>query len=90
MTNQQLPMQDKEILNDSLATQKELTSSYNTVANECAMPALRDEMLKILSEEHQIQVNLFTEMQKRGWYPTPLAQQQKVQCAKDKFTGAQG
>lgn len=82
---QNLPMQDKEMMNDSLSTQKELTSVYNTFANECAMVALRNEMLNILKEEHEIQATVFAEMQQRGWYQTPLAQDQKVQSAKQKF-----
>ena len=78
-------MQEKEILNDILASQKSATSAYNTFTNECATPAVRDEFMKILTEEHQIQADVFNEMHKRGWYPTPAAEQQKIQQAKQKF-----
>ena len=78
-------MQDKEILQDTLSSQKGATVHFNLAANECAMPALREEMIRILNEEHQMQANVFTEMQQRGWYPTPLAPEQKVQCTKEKF-----
>lgn len=83
MNNGQL--QDKDILNDVLASQKELTGTYNAFSNECATPAVRDEFLNILNEEHQIQADVFEEMQKHGWYPTPAAEQQKIQQAKQKF-----
>lgn len=43
-------------------------------------------MLNLLHDEHAIQADLFMEMQKRGWYPTTPAEDQKVQSAKQKFT----
>ncbi len=78
-------MQEKEILNDVLTSQKAVTGAYNNFANECATPTIRDEFMRILTEEHQIQADVFDEMQKRGWYPTTAAEQQKIQQAKQKF-----
>lgn len=89
---QSIPMQDQEMLHDALSSQKQITGIYNVYANECATPAIRDEMLNILRDEHCIQADIFTEMQKRGWYPTPMAEEQKVQSAKQKYASmnAQG
>ncbi len=84
--NVNIPMQDKEMLHDSLSSQKEITGIYNTFTNECASTALRNEMLNILHDEHSIQADIFTEMQKRGWYPMEMAEEQKIQSAKQKFT----
>ena len=84
-TNTAIPMQDKEILQDVLMSQKSVTGAYNTSANECATPELRTELLRILQEEHSIQASVFTEMHRRGWYPTPMAPQDKIQTAKQKF-----
>ncbi len=84
--NANIPMQDKEMLHDSLSSQKEITGIYNTFTNECVSTALRNEMLNILHDEHSIQADIFTEMQKRGWYPTEMAEEQKIQSAKQKFT----
>jgi spore coat protein CotF len=81
-------MQDKELLNDVLASQKFITGNYNSFANECATPNVRDEFMRILNEEHQIQADVFDVMKKRGWYPTPSAEQQKIQQAKQKFQNA--
>ena len=78
-------MQEKEIFEDALTSQKAVTSAYNNFTNECATPNIRNEFLNILTEEHQIQAEVFDEMKKRGWYPTPAADQQKVQQAKMKF-----
>ena len=80
-----MKMGDMEILNDSIASQKMISSSYDTYANECATPNLRDEFLNILKDEHQIQAEIFTEMQKRGWYQIKPADQQQISQTKQKF-----
>jgi spore coat protein CotF len=81
--NQQ--MGDMDIVNDSIASQKLISDTYNTYANECATPNLRNEFLNILQDEHQIQADLFDEMQKRGWYQVQPAEQQKITQAKQKY-----
>ena len=83
--NGSIAMQDKEMLEDVLTSQKQITGLYNTYANECATTAIRDEMMNILHDEHDIQADIFMEMQKRGWYPTPMAKEQKIQSTKQKF-----
>jgi len=82
-----LPMKDQEMMQDVLASQKAVTGVYNTFTNECACPALRDDFLDILHEEHMIQADVFSELQRRGWYNVVPAEQQKVQQAKQKFQG---
>lgn len=81
-----LKFDDKEMMNDALLSQKNLTSDYNTFANECATPGVRNEFLSILSEEHQIQADVFEELSKRGWYQVPPADQTKIDQAKMKFS----
>lgn len=81
-------MQDQELMNDLLASEKMLTGTYNAFTNECATQQVRDEFLNILNEEHQMQADVFSEMKKRGWYPTPAAQQQMIDQAKQKFQNA--
>ena len=88
MITGQMQMQEKEVFDDILSSQKFTTDTYNTFANECVTPNIRSEFMKILTEEHQIQADVFDEMQKRGWYPTPAADQQKIQQAKQKFQNA--
>lgn len=80
---------DKEIMNDVLSTQKHITGIYNTFSNECVCDSLRNDMLTILREEHNIQANVFNEMQKRGWYAPPNADASAIQQAKAKYTGVQ-
>lgn len=76
---------DKEMLGDALSAQKFVTSGYNTFANECATASLKTDFMNILNEEHQIQHELFLEMQKRGWYQVEAADQAKIQQTKQKY-----
>ena len=84
--NQGAILGDKELLNDALDTQKMISGAYNVFANECAAPEIRNDFLAILQDEHMIQADVFTEMQKRGWYQTQQAPADKVQQAKMKFS----
>ena len=79
---------DREMMDDMLASQKEIAGSYNQAASDCAHNALKSELMTILGEEHQIETELFTEMEKRGWQTVEAADEKKVCRAKDHFTGA--
>lgn len=81
---------DREMMEDALSSQKFITEGYNTFANECASPALKTDFMNILNEEHQIQHELFLEMQKRGWYLVEAADQNKVQQEKQKYMAQSG
>ena len=78
-------MGDKEIVNDSIGSQKLIESAYNTFANECSNTDLRNDFLNILMEEHDIQSDLFREMQRRGWYDVQPAPQSQIQQDIQKF-----
>ncbi len=76
---------DRDILKDSLLSQKYMTQCYNMYANECCDVKLRDELVNILCEEHQIQADIFAEMKKRGYYETQNAEHESIAKAKQKF-----
>ena len=77
---------DKEILNDFLAGQKQITAAYNTFAGECVNPQLRSTFLNILDEEHRIQADLFSDMTAKGWYQVEQADRQKVAQTRQKLS----
>ena len=81
-------LNDREMLTDALSSEKFMTENYNTFTNECASPTLMNEFMNLLSEEHQIQHDIFSEMQKRGWYPTQDAPTQKIAQTKMKFSSS--
>lgn len=78
---------DREIMDDVLTSQKHITGVYNTFSNECVNQQLQADMMTILKEEHNMQFDIFSDMQKRGWYSPAAAEQQKVTEAKSKFEG---
>lgn len=77
---------EKEILGDALATQKTTTANFNTYANECVHEDVRQTMLHILKQEHEIQQNVFNMMHEKGYYPTPMAEQKKVDETKQQYS----
>jgi spore coat protein CotF len=78
---------DQDMMKDLLSSQKFITDGYNNHANEAATPAVLSDFMNILRDEHQIQNDVFCEMQTRGWYPTEAADQNKVIQAKRKYSG---
>ena len=80
--------QEKEILGDALAAQKCATTVFNNFSNECVHEGLRNTMLDILADEHTMQQDVFCSMHERGFYPTPDADQNKIDEAKQKHAAA--
>ena len=76
---------DKEILADGLCAQKEATGLFDKAANECVHPQVRKTMRSILEEEHDLQEDVFDMMHQKGFYPTPVAEDKKIQAAVQKF-----
>lgn len=76
---------DCQMLADALSNEKYLTVRYNDCVNECTSVKLRDEMMNLLAEEHQIAAEFFSEMSKRGWYPTKQAEPNQISQVKQKF-----
>ena len=62
-----------------------MTGTYNTWAGECVNGNLRDDFLCILKEEHEIQAELFSEMQSHGWYQTKPAEQQELNTLRQQY-----
>lgn len=79
---------EKEILGDALAAQKSATNLFNTFSNECVHEGLRSTMLDILRDEHTMQQDVFSSMHERGYYPTPDAEQKKIDETKQRYEAA--
>ena len=77
--------QDQQRITDVLSTQKMATDGYNTFANEASDPVVKNTLMSILNEEHDIQHEVFVEMSKRGWYQTEAAEDNKITQAKQKY-----
>lgn len=78
-------LREKELLQDSLISQKLITGSYNTFAGECVNEQLRGAFLNILEDEHCIQADIFGQLQSNGWYQVEPADARKIEKARNKF-----
>ena len=76
---------DKERIKELLMTEKHLTGSYNSFANETSSKNLHQDLLTILNDEHELEFRLFEEMQKRGWYSVEFADQNAIDKTKQNY-----
>ena len=76
---------EKEVLGDALSAQKATTEIFNKASNECVHENVRESLLDILEEEHEIQQDVFCMMHQKGYYPTPEAEDKKVQQLKMQY-----
>lgn len=76
---------EKEVLSDALSAQKACTELFNKASNECVHENVRESLLDILEEEHEIQQDVFCMMHQKGYYPTPEAEAKKVQQLKMQY-----
>ena len=78
-------MNDRDRLNDLLATEKYLTDSFNISAREASHSSLHQDIMTILNETHQYQYEMFELMFKQGHYKLEAEQQQKLDQAYQQF-----
>ena len=76
---------DQQIAGDVLSSQKSTTSLYNKFALEANMPKLHDDFMKILTQEHEMQNEMFELMKEKDWYPLEFAESKKIEEAKKTF-----
>ena len=78
-------MKERDLFEDILTTQTYMTQTYNYFANECKNVTVRNDVLNLLNDEHQLQSDVFDEMHRRGWYPTVLAEPLLIDETKTKY-----
>ncbi|WP_349408417.1 spore coat protein [Pseudalkalibacillus sp. SCS-8] len=86
-TPQTPDMNDRDFINDILATEKYMTDAYSTAMNEASHQALYQDISAIAKETQECQRNLFNVMFQKGWYSFDQAQPQALQQDYQKFTG---
>lgn len=80
-------MNDRDRLQDMLSTEKYLTTSFNTFANETSHQQLHQDVMTILNETHQAQFEMFELMFRKGHYKLDAEQQMKLDQAFQQFNG---
>lgn len=85
MTHNNSNLSEKELINDALASEKQLLHIYGTYIAEASCVNLRNELTKIINETQQTQFEIFQAMQQKGWYNIQNAQLNEVQQALQKY-----
>ncbi|BAB07209.1 spore coat protein [Halalkalibacterium halodurans] len=80
-------MSDRDFINDQLATEKYITSSYSIAMNEASHQQLYQDIFTACQEAQDCQRQLYELMFKKGWYSLEAAPEQKLQEAYQQFSG---
>lgn len=90
MTHTQPNMQEKELLNDLLNTEKQILTILTTAVIESNCPELRTMLLDHIRQVSMDQFNIFNEMSTRGYYQIKPAQPQDFDTARQQASQMQG
>ncbi|MFC7394345.1 spore coat protein [Scopulibacillus cellulosilyticus] len=85
-TTKTAQMNDRDFLNDCLATEKYLTTSYSMALHEMSHQALYQDVSKIFNETEDCQRQMFNLMFKKGWYGLDAEQAQTLQQTYQQFS----
>lgn len=77
---------DRDLLNDALATEKLLTDNFNVMAREASHQSLHRDVTAMLMETHQCARELFNLMFRKGWYKLEPEDAQKLQQTYQQFS----
>ncbi len=80
-------MNERDFVNDMLATEKYMTDAYSTAMNEASCQNLYQDISSIFNETQDCQRNMYNLMFKNGWYSVEAADQQKMQQSYQQFSG---
>ena len=80
---------DQDRMEDLIAQEKYLISSYSSFIPEASCPELRQVLNENLNGCCNNQFAVFDKMSQLGWYPTKSAQQAEINEAKQKFSQLQ-
>ncbi|MFD0710846.1 spore coat protein [Paenibacillus sp. GCM10027626] len=80
-------MNDRDFVNDGLATCKYITDGLNMAVKEASHEQLHNDMMQILTETHQCARDLYNLMFQNGWYKLEAEEQQKLDQTYQQFNG---
>ncbi|WP_124997356.1 spore coat protein [Clostridium tagluense] len=79
-------MCEKDLMQDLLATEKQVISAYSTGITESSCQNLRNTLVDNFKNNQTIQYKIFDAMKQKGWYPTKDAPDNEVQQLKNEAT----
>lgn len=83
-------LQEKEMVNDALASVKSSLTAYTTAISECSNPNLRQTLQQIRNGDENSQFELYKIAQSKGYYqPAHMADDNEVKQVRSEFQGGQ-
>ena len=82
-------LNDRDIINDVLATQKYLTDNFNIFVREASHDQLHQVAIGVLNDTHQTAREAYNLMFKKGWYTLTSASKQAVDQVHQQFSNYQ-
>lgn len=76
---------EKELMNDLLMSEKQVSSAYTMGITESSCANLRNLLTRCEQNIFRTQEELFNAMNQRGWYSIKKASAQDIQMMKDKY-----
>jgi spore coat protein F len=76
-------MNEKEMMMDLLATEKQVISAYSTGITESSCNNLRNTLVNNFKNVQDIQFRVFDSMKQKGWYTTKDAPDSEVTQVKN-------
>ena len=77
---------EREIMEEALKTEKEMTAEYNRRTLECSGSSIKNTFLSILDDEHEMCSWVLDEMDARGWHRAESAEQPEIFKTKQKYS----
>jgi spore coat protein CotF len=78
-------MTDREYMDDILLTSKVISNLYHYAVQESSTDELHYQFKDILNQSLEMQHQVFSLMQQKGWYNMQPAEQQKINQTKSSF-----
>lgn len=80
-------MEDKDLMENELLVIKGVCDLYLHGAIESTTSEVHSAFKEALNESLNVQNKLYNLMAEKGWYKTETAEQQKIDAAKQKYSG---
>lgn len=77
---------EREIMEEALKTEKEMTAEYNRRTLECSGSSIKNTFLSILDDEHEMCSWVADEIDARGWHKEDAAEQPEIFKTKQKYS----
>lgn len=82
-------LQDKEMINDTLAATKGSLTTYANAISECSNQQLRQTLQQMRNSDEQFQFQVYQLASQKGWYqPAAQANSQEIQQVKQQVTSS--